>query len=154
MMPRIPDYITPAQARRFAEHVVGFLNDKEITEDPLQVDEVERVELSAGRALVVTKAVQSVPNYWGDHEASIAPEHFHTTNNDTERTLPWIEELGIDPNTTMRMTLHGPYLQVEGFVTAGAGEWPDARLLRHTERHSGYQKYTIDIPIIENGDSK
>ena len=66
--------------------------------------------------------------------------------------MPWSEELGIDPMSTMEIILYGPYMQVTGFVTAG-GKWPTARVLKH-EGGAGYQKYTIDIPIIENGDSK
>ena len=54
--------------------------------------------------------------------------------------------------STMEIILYGPYMQVTGFVTAG-GKWPTARVLKH-EGGTGYQKYTVDIPIIENGDSK
>ena len=151
MVPHLPDYITPGQAKRFAQHIVDFLNEKEVTDEPITLDCVQRVELKAGQARVACKGTAQVPNEWGAG-ATINPEHWHTTNNDTERTLPWSEELGIDPMSTMEIILYGPYMQVTGFVTAG-GKRPTARVLKH-EGGTGYQKYTIDIPIVENGDSK
>ena len=147
MVPHLPDYITPGQAKRFAQHIVDFLNEKEVTDEPITLDTVERVELKAGQARVACKGTAQVPNSWGAG-ATINPEHWHTTNNDTERTLPWSEELGIDPMSTMEIILYGPYMQVTGFITG-----PTARVLKH-EGGTGYQKYTIDIPIVENGDSK
>lgn len=153
MMPRIPDNITTDQARQFAESVTDFLNEK-LHED-IWVEDVTRVELTAGRALVaLSNSGETEPHYrkWGK-AGHREIEHYHTTNNELDRTFPWIEALGLEKEYVMSITLFGPYLQVVGFIKSGSGPWPTAKVLKH-EGGIGFQKYTVDIPIIENGDSK
>lgn len=151
-LPNLPGYITPKQAREFAQHIVDFLNENKIlaTDEDITLDRVEQAYLKAGH-VGVWMTGNRVPNTWG--LGSLIPIHVHnTTNNHVEETLPWIEALGIDPVQTMEIKLWGPYLEVTGFVSAGAGEWPADKVLRHEGRDEGYQKFTIDIPIIENGE--
>lgn len=150
-LPIIPGIITPGQAKAFADSIVEYLNGKLDLE--LKTEDVNKAELSTGRATVwIQSGGDAKSHQWGKY---LTPErdYYHTTNNDLEQTIPWIEALGFDPNCVMRITLFGAYLQVEGFTQAGMGDWPTARILRH-EGGAGYQKYTIDIPILLNGDSK
>lgn len=153
MMPRIPDFITPEQARAFASSITDFLNEK-LSED-IWVEDVTRVVLTAGRATVVlSNSGETEPHkrMWGK-PGPREIEHFHTTNNELDRTFPWIEALGLEKEYVMQISLYGTYLLVEGFVKSGHGPWPTARVPKH-EGGYGFQKYTVDIPIIENGDSK
>lgn len=146
----VPDSITPDQARRFARHIVDYLNQRLPGTDDVELTDVSCVQLEAGRAsMYVLGQAGHDPDthHWGTHRQ---PEtHMYATTNDrTSETLPWVEDLGLDPQEIMSLTLHGAYLQVVGFTRHDG-----VRRLRHGVE-DGFQKYQIDIPIIENGDLK
>lgn len=151
MIPSLPDTITQEQAETFAYDVVTFIN--EMLGEDLRVSDVYRVELTPGRALVkigydyIDPDGIRQPSSWGRGMPAVA-NMYYTTNMHTERTLPWIEALGLDPNSTMGIVMYGTYIQVEGFISDTEGR----RRLRESDTRE-YQKFIVDIPI-ENGDSK